>query len=69
MAANRFYEGIIDYLARQKSASRPELYKTLTKGESGTPGGSFSEVLEELIELDFVERTLPITTTITRATA
>src|SRR5262249_26531708 len=27
------------------------------------------EVLEELIELDFVERTLPITTTITRATA
>ena len=69
LAGNRFYEGTIDHLARQKSATRQELYKALAKGEGGTPGGSFTEVLEELIELDFVERILPITTTITRAIA
>jgi uncharacterized protein len=69
LSANRFYEGIVDYLARQKSATRNELYRALTKGESGTPGGSFSAVLEELVQLDFVERELPVTTTIARAVA
>jgi uncharacterized protein len=67
LSANRFYEGIIDDLARRKSATRNELYKALTKGESAIPGGSFSVVLQELVELDFVERYVPVTTSIKRA--
>jgi hypothetical protein len=61
LSGNRFYEGIIDYLARHKSATRNTLHKALTRGQSAAPGGSFSAVLQELVDLDFVERHVPVT--------
>lgn len=61
LAANRFYEGIIDHLARRGPSSRRELYKALSREHTGTAGGSFSRVLDELVELDLVERLLPVT--------
>lgn len=69
MAANPHYEGIIDYLARHRSATRNEIYRALTTGETRIPGGSFSAMLEDLVELDFVTRSLPVTTKIARAAA
>jgi uncharacterized protein len=84
MAANPHYEGIISYLARQGSATRGEIYKALTKKASPRagsmqkglkkktarlPGGRFSAMLRDLVELDFVARNLPITTKIARAAA
>jgi len=61
LSGNRFYERIIDYLARRGSATRTELYKALSRGKRSIPGGSFSQVLQELVDLDFVERTVPVT--------
>lgn len=61
LATNRFYEGIIDYLAHHGSATRSDLYQALSKRHGRSPGGSFSQILEELVELDLIERTVPIT--------
>lgn len=62
MRGSRFYEGIVDHLARHGPATRSQLYQALTGGdEHDTPGGSFSRILEELVELDLVERQVPIT--------
>ena len=67
LSSNHLYEAAVDYLARQPSATRNELYRAVTGGERATPGGTFSAMLQELVELDFVERNMPITTAIKRA--
>jgi AAA+ ATPase superfamily predicted ATPase len=69
MAANPYYEGIINHLAQHRSATRSQIYKALTKEEGKVPGGTFSAMLDELVELDFVTRSLPVTAKIARATA
>jgi hypothetical protein len=61
LAFNRFYEGIIDYLALHKYADRQQLHDALSDGRA-SPGGSFTTILDELVDLDFVERYVPITT-------
>lgn len=62
LANNRFYEGIVNHLAHHHgSATRNELYEALSEHHNRKAGGSFSQVLEELVELDLVERHLPVT--------
>lgn len=69
LRANHYYEAIIDYLARERWATRQRLYKALTQEDTASPGGSFTAVLDELVKLDFVKMILPVTTKIARTTA
>jgi hypothetical protein len=62
LSANESYEGILDYLAQHGHASRNRLYKALNRRRSGYAGGSFSAILQELVEMDFVEKYVPLTT-------
>ena len=55
LAFNRFYEGIIDYLALHKYADRQQLHDASSDGRA-SPGGRFTTILDELVDLDFVER-------------
>lgn len=61
LSANRSYEDILDYLATHRYATRDSLYKSLTQTKSGYAGGSFSSVLQELVEVGFVEKYAPLT--------
>jgi uncharacterized protein len=58
---NRYYEGVVDYLARHGGASQRTIYEYLSKQHDRSPGGSFSEVLDELVEIGFVDRLVPLT--------
>jgi len=61
LSANRSYEDILDYLSRHGRATRDGLYKALSRGKSTYAGGSFSEILQELIAVGFVEKYAPLT--------
>ena len=61
LSANRSYEDILDYLAKHRYATRDSLYKALTKTKSGYAGGSFSSMLQELVEVGFIEKYAPLT--------
>lgn len=58
---NKYYEGVVDYLARHGSATQKTMYEYLSNQQAHPPGGSFSEVLDELVEIDFVDRLIPLT--------
>lgn len=58
---NRYYEGVVDYLARKGAATQKKMHRYLSKQDARSPGGSFSEVLDELVEIGFVDRLIPLT--------
>jgi len=61
LSANRYYEDILDYLAKHRYATRDTLYKALHRTRSKYAGGSFSAVLQELVDVGFIERYAPVT--------
>jgi hypothetical protein len=61
LSANRSYEDVLDYLSRHGHATRDSLYKALHRAKSTYAGGSFSEVLQELVDVAFVEKYAPLT--------
>lgn len=67
LSSSQYYESIIDYLAREGWATRQNLYKALTRKKERSPGGSFTVVLDELVQQGFVSRILPVTSKIARA--
>jgi hypothetical protein len=61
LAANRFYQDVLDFLARHRQASREELHKAISGKRTAYAGGSFTDVLDELVEVGFVEKYAPLT--------
>jgi hypothetical protein len=61
LAANRSYEEVLDFLSHHHHASREELHKAISGIGSTYAGGSFSGVLEELVDVGFVEKYAPLT--------
>jgi AAA+ ATPase superfamily predicted ATPase len=61
LSANRSYEQVLDFLARRGHATRDGLYKGLNRTKSAYGGGSFSAVVEELVEVGFIEKYAPLT--------
>jgi hypothetical protein len=62
LAANRFYEDILDHLARHGHATREALHQATDGGHRSKAGGSFTAALQDLVEVDFVEKYAPLTT-------
>jgi AAA+ ATPase superfamily predicted ATPase len=60
LAANRAYEDTLDYLAKHRYATRDRLHKAVHH-TSRYAGGSFSALLQELVEVGFVEKYTPLT--------
>jgi AAA+ ATPase superfamily predicted ATPase len=61
LSSSRSYEDVLDFLSRHGQATRDGLHKALNRGTSAYAGGSFSEVLQELVEVGFVEKYAPLT--------
>ena len=61
LSANRSYEEVLDFLSHHRHASREELHKAISGTGSTYAGGSFTGVLEELVEVGFVEKYAPLT--------
>jgi len=60
LAANRSYEEVLDYLAKHRYATRDGLHRALHR-TSRYAGGSFTTVLQELVDVGFVEKYAPLT--------
>jgi uncharacterized protein len=61
LSANRSYEDVLDCLAQRRYATRDELYKALYRTKSKYAGGSFSEMLQDLVDVGFIEKYASLT--------
>lgn len=61
LQSSRYYEGIVDYLARSGGATKRTMVEYFSQQHGRPPGRRFSAVLDELVDIGFVERLIPLT--------